>query len=607
MRELLEKSGGLPSRRTLGALGWALLAAVAVLRLLTLAPDPWEWDELLFSAAARDGIDVRVNHPHPPGYPLFVLPARLLVLAGIEPFAATLGLAVVAGLAAVGLLALLARELGAGRKEALWAALLWAVVPAVWLHSVRPLSDSLGAAAFFLAALLLLRCEGAPSGGRLVAAAMAAGACAAVRPQVAVALLPLAAVAAWGTFRGPGGAVRVTFAAGAGLATVLAAYAPVVATSGGIDRYLASAREIARWVREFDTPPLSAMALASHWARWLVDPFGGPLPATLAWGAAAAGIVLVPRAARRLAIVFVPLLLLSVATLNPQTAPRYALPLLAAAPLAAGLGLTVLRVRAHLPAAAGATALLAFVALPAVPAIVEVARTPSPPVAAMAALRAAPDLLGRPLLVAPALYVHLAALGPAVKWQELERGRPVVAPPGALVVTHDSGSPDLRPLRIYRYESEALGRISRGRYLSVTIWESTAAPMRSRTFKWTDPELLSSVDDPAGTAVVTAPLRVRGWCQERGGGLVIPVEFRVDGAIVAPERIVRTARPDVAAAIPEVGDTSRAGYEAYFGIDAIPPGEHLLEVVFETADRRRVYPPRRFTLVAVRSPGSAPR
>lgn len=606
MRALSEKSGGLPSRRTLGALGWALLAAVAVLRLLTLAPDTWEWDELLFSAAARDGIDVRLNHPHPPGYPLFVLPARLLVLAGLEPFSATLGVAVVAGLAAVGLLALLARELGAGRKEALWAALFWAVVPSVWLHSVRPLSDSLGAAAFFLAALLLLRCEGAPSGGRLVAAAIAAGACAAVRPHVAVALLPLAAVAAWRTFRGPGGARSATLAAGAGLATVLAAYAPVVVTSGGIDRYLAAAREIATFVREFDTPPLSAMALASHWARWLVAPFGGPLPATLAWGAAAAGIVLVPRAARRLALVFVPLLLFSVATLNPQTAPRYALPFLAAVPIAAGLGLTVLRARALVPAAAGATALLGFVALPAVPAIVEVARTPSPPVAAMAALRADQDLLGRPLLVAPALYVHRAELGPEVRWQELESGRPVVAPPGALVVTHDGGAPELRPLRIYRYESEALSRISRGRYLSVTIWESTAVPVRSRTFKWTDPDLLSSVDDPAGTAVVSAPLRVRGWCQERGGGLVVPVEFRVDGAVVAPERIVRTARPDVAAAIPEVGDVSRAGYEAYFGIDAIPPGEHLLEVVFETADRRRVYPPRRFTLVAARSPGSVP-
>lgn len=587
-----------PGSRGIGPPGWGLLVAVAALRLLTLARDTWEWDELLFVAAARDGIDVRLNHPHPPGYPLFVLPSRLLVLAGLEPFTATLAVAVVAGLVAVGLLVLLARELGAGRKEALWAALLWALVPAVWLHSVRPLSDSLGAAAFFLAVLLLLLSERLPSGGRLVAAAIAAGACAAVRPQVAVALLPLALLAAWATARGPGGIRRVVFAAGAGLGTVVAAYAPVVAASGGIRKYLAAARAIAEWVREFDTPPLSALASTDHWARWLVDPFGGPLPAALAWAAAAVGLALVPRAARRLSVAFVPLLLLSVGTLNPQTAPRYALPLLAAAPLAAALGLTALRARRPLPAAVGATALLGLVALPAVPAIVEVASHPSPPVAAMAALRTEANLVGRPLLLDPGLFLHRAELGPVVPWQEAGRGRPIVVPPGVLVVTHDGGPSRLRPLFISRFESDVLRRISRGRYLSVTIWESTAAPALARSFKSTDPDLLCSVDEPSERSAVQAPLLVRGWCQERGGGFVEPVEFRVDGSVVMPERFVRTARPDVAAAIPEVGDASRAGYEAYFGIDAIAPGRHLVEVVFETADRQRVYPPRRFTLAA---------
>jgi len=106
------------------------------------------------------------------------------------------------------------------------------------------------------------------------------------------------------------------------------------------------------------------------------------------------------------------------------------------------------------------------------------------------------------------------------------------------------------------------------------------------------------VDEPSEGAVVLAPVRVRGWCQERGGEPIAPVEFRVDGRIVLPERLVRTARPDVAAAIPEVGDASRAGYEAILPVGAIPPGEHGLEVVFETSDRRRVYPPRRFTVSA---------
>ena len=79
------------------------------------------------------------------------------------------------------------------------------------------------------------------------------------------------------------------------------------------------------------------------------------------------------------------------------------------------------------------------------------------------------------------------------------------------------------------------------------------------------------------------------------------MEFRVDGVGVLPERLERTARPDVSAAIPEIGEASRAGYEAYLAGGAVAPGEHVLEVVFESKDRRRVYPPRRFTVVEARS------
>jgi hypothetical protein len=596
-----------PNGRSVRILGWVALAVVVALRLLTLARDTWEWDELLFVSAARDGIDVRVNHPHPPGSPLFVLPARLLVLGGLPPFGAVLGVAVAAGLAAVAILVVLARELGAGRKEALWGALLWAVVPAVWLHSVRPLSDSLGSAAFFLAALLLLRCDRVRSGSSLVAAAMASGACAGVRPQAAMALVPLALLAAWCSGRGPGGARRVAIAAAAGIGTVVVAYVPVVASSGGLREYLTAARKIAEWVRQFDTPPLSDLAVPSHWARWLVDPFGGPSPAGLIWGAAAAGLALAPRAAWRLATAFVPLVALSVATLNPATAPRYALPFLAAAPLAAALVLTRLRSRLPLAAAVGAAALLGAVALPAVPAIVEVARRPSPPVAAMAALGGELELRARPLVLDPGLWVHRKELGPSRAWRALEPGRPLYALPRGLVITHDRDLPGLRPLRVYRFESELLKRISRARYLSVTIWDSGVAAPSTRPFKATDDDLLSSVDDPPEGAVVRVPLFVRGWCQERGGGLVVPAEIRVDGVALLPERLVRTARPDVSTAIPEVGDASRAGFEAYLRADALAPGRHVLEVVFETTDRRRVYPPRRFTLGEARgpSPGSA--
>ena len=41
---------------------------------------------------------VRVNHPRPPGDPLYVLSARLLVLLGKPPFGAAVGIAVTAGI-----------------------------------------------------------------------------------------------------------------------------------------------------------------------------------------------------------------------------------------------------------------------------------------------------------------------------------------------------------------------------------------------------------------------------------------------------------------------------------------------------------------------------
>ena len=64
-------------------------AVLALLRLATLAPDPWEWDEVLFTEGVRDGLDVRVNHPHAPGYPVFVRLGQGIRALGVEPFHAT--------------------------------------------------------------------------------------------------------------------------------------------------------------------------------------------------------------------------------------------------------------------------------------------------------------------------------------------------------------------------------------------------------------------------------------------------------------------------------------------------------------------------------------
>jgi hypothetical protein len=67
----------------------AAFAVLALLRLATLAPDPWEWDEVLFMEGVRDGLDVRVNHPHAPGYPVFIRFGQAIHALGVEPFRAT--------------------------------------------------------------------------------------------------------------------------------------------------------------------------------------------------------------------------------------------------------------------------------------------------------------------------------------------------------------------------------------------------------------------------------------------------------------------------------------------------------------------------------------
>jgi len=82
-----------------------------------------------------------------------------------------------------------------------------------------------------------------------------------------------------------------------------------------------------------------------------------------------------------------------------------------------------------------------------------------------------------------------------------------------------------------------------------------------------------------------------------GSGLNDPVEFRLDGLLLEKTRVTRRPRPDVAAVIPAIGDPSAAGWEALLS-PKVTPGRHLLTVVFQAGDRRRVYPPRTIEIVA---------
>jgi hypothetical protein len=106
-------------------------------------------------------------------------------------------------------------------------------------------------------------------------------------------------------------------------------------------------------------------------------------------------------------------------------------------------------------------------------------------------------------------------------------------------------------------------------------------------------ELTGSIDEPAPEATVTGNLVVRGWARIPGRDLAVTV--LIDRAPRVPIREARVPRPEVQAAVPNLGDCGTAGYEYLFAFQPGDEGEHELSVVFSgPGDRVRHYPWRKF-------------
>lgn len=446
---------------------WALLVAA---RALTLPPDPWEWDEILFLRAVRDGIDLRVSRPHAPGYPLFIECARALRALSLEPFRALVLTGFAGGaLAPVGLAALLAAfELPFA--ACVLGGALYAFLPAVWLHGDRPLSDSFAAAAFLFSSAALVAALRRRDGRLLAAGAVLAAICFGARPQTAVALLPLAAAAAFGFLRqGRVRPVAAAFALGLGLSAL--AYAPAIRGSGGWAPFRNKILAQAAYVRDADSLSRADLVKAETWTRWFRDPFGSDALAWVFGFLALVALVVSFRKSLALLALFLPLFALTIPYSSLQAAPRYAVVLLPFPAALAALALERFRSAARIPAALLGAGLVGASAAVAMPAVVEVARRPSPPVAAFAALRNDPLLAGRPLVLWTGLAVHRAELLPAVRARLLGEDKTSAVTREELIVMSDDAVFGQRPVRHFAFLSPLLLRISRARYLNVSIVE----------------------------------------------------------------------------------------------------------------------------------------
>jgi hypothetical protein len=84
------------------------------------------------------------------------------------------------------------------------------------------------------------------------------------------------------------------------------------------------------------------------------------------------------------------------------------------------------------------------------------------------------------------------------------------------------------------------------------------------------------LDAPPGGKLVRGPLEISGWAKSSLGEVDVRVVLD-DGRFATPERV---PRPDVARAVPELGDTSRAGFRTILEPRDSVPTDHAIAVEF---------------------------
>ncbi len=458
--------------------GWRLrslllllgLAAVAAARLLTLPRSIWEWDEVLFvRGIAR--FDPLHHSPHPPGYPLLIGLGKAITWITGDPFTSLVALGVISS--CVGFVALAAafRSFAGGGEEGeragIIGALLFCLSPAMLVYGPLALSDA--PALMFLALSLaaagrLIETRGAVAPA--VALGLSASAAIGCRPQLALAVLPMLAVALALAGRRKAWVV----AAGSFTALSLAWFVPLLAAVGGPPGFLPFLSKQAGFVVEYDTNASRAgMSWVGVAKRFLAHPWGDrwlsfPVLALAGTGAVVAAARRF-RTALPLAVLVGIELTFALSVMNAQDAVRYALPGMLGIAFAAGVGAEALARRMRVPAAAYLLAglIAAGSILYAQPMLAARSRTPSPPV--QAALWARKNLSPyTAYLVEPGMAAYADYFFPRSEKvlidEGLERFAGKRGKPLYLLGDGESGWPGAQTFRWP--ESDAYGKLSRG-------------------------------------------------------------------------------------------------------------------------------------------------
>jgi hypothetical protein len=333
--------------RTSRAVAAGLALAFLVLHLPYTARSLEDVDSINFALGMRD-FDVVEHQPHPPGYPVFILVAKIVnAVAGSEVLTLSL-LGIASGALLAFVLVVLFRAIGDGDPERvalqMWipvaAAALALTAPLMWITAARPLSDVPGLAAALLVQWLLVR---AGSVREITFAALAAGFAAGVRSQVVWLTVPLLFFVktrnrAWRLD-------AVMLIAGAYAAGVLTWAIPLLMLSGGPTGYwnavtFQGGADLSGVTMLWTNPtPRQVLAAVEYhflapWGWW---PLAAAVLVCSGWGAIWL-LLKTPRIVMTLAVMFGPYAIFDILFQETVTT-RYALPLIVPVSFLAACGL----------------------------------------------------------------------------------------------------------------------------------------------------------------------------------------------------------------------------------------------------------------------------
>jgi hypothetical protein len=329
-------------REALGAL-LVLLAQIA-----TMPRTPWENDEILFAEGVRK-FEPALYHPHPPGFPLFILLGKLVHELVHDPWRALVYVSIAA--APVGFVAM-ARAFRRWIDDpdlAVCGALLYYFSASYILHGPLAFSDPI-AIAFVALTFYSIAADGEKEHDRAaVGIGLWSSAAIGCRPQLVIALVPVLIIALLRMPNRKRLALVITFTVAS-----LMWFLPLLDAAGGIEPLLTYERQQARYFVVHDAAmsrgAKSSLEIAT---RFLLHPWGSkyltlPLLVLFALG-------IVPAWRRRRALlpiaVFTAIwLIFELGWMDPADAARYSLPSMICTALIAAFGLGAIRSSTHLRA-----------------------------------------------------------------------------------------------------------------------------------------------------------------------------------------------------------------------------------------------------------------